>query len=209
MKGITFTDESAGDPALRRAILDELKAEGPEKLLKELDEADPLHSGTIEPSDSKRIVRSVELLRSTGRTVAQQTEISLADSKPLDVRSVFLNYKDRQKLYGRINLRVDGMLENGLLDEAEKVFRNRDRYLTAAAAIGYKELFPYLEGISDLGTCVSKLKQASRNYAKRQLTWFRREDAVEFFMDQGSREKVMTDIIRWFDGGETEGGEKE
>lgn len=89
-----------------------------------------------------------------------------------------LDFPDRAQLYARIDRRVDKMMEAGLLWEAQLVYANRDRFKTAAQAIGYKEFFPYFEGAAELTPCVDKLKQASRNYAKRQLTWFRHMDGV-------------------------------
>ena len=89
-----------------------------------------------------------------------------------------LDFPDRTQLYRRIDLRVDKMLDAGLLDEAKLVYDHRQIYRTAAQAIGYKEFFPYFEGTAPLDACTEKLKQASRNYAKRQLTWFRHMDGV-------------------------------
>ncbi len=89
-----------------------------------------------------------------------------------------LDFPDRTQLYRRIDLRVDKMLDAGLLDEAKLVYDHRQTYRTAAQAIGYKEFFPYFEGTAPLDACTEKLKQASRNYAKRQLTWFRHMDGV-------------------------------
>ncbi len=90
-------------------------------------------------------------------------------------------------LYRRIDSRVDNMAAAGILEEARLVYGHRDSYRTAAQAIGYKEFFPYFEGTATLAECTAKLKQASRNYAKRQLTWFRRQtDAVWLdFTDPG------------------------
>ena len=98
-----------------------------------------------------------------------------------------LDFPERVQLYRRIDLRVDRMMEAGLLAEAETVFANRARFKTAAQAIGYKEFFPYFMGESELTPCVEKLKQASRNYAKRQLTWFRHMDGV-VWLDAGAPE---------------------
>ena len=89
-----------------------------------------------------------------------------------------LDFPERAQLYRRIDLRVDRMMDAGLLAEAETVFANRARFKTAAQAIGYKEFFPYFMGESELTPCVEKLKQASRNYAKRQLTWFRHMEGI-------------------------------
>ena len=94
---------------------------------------------------------------------------------------------ERAQLYARIDARVDAMLAHGLLEEARLVYANRDAYHTAAQAIGYKEFFPYFEGKEPLEVCTAALKRASRNYAKRQLTWFRR--TAWFGCPQGSRKR--------------------
>ena len=96
-------------------------------------------------------------------------------------------------LYSRIDRRVDEMVENGVLDEARQVYDHRDAYRTAAQAIGYKEFFPYFEGAANLTECTERLKQATRNYAKRQLTWFRHMDGV-VWLDAGAPDAVQTAI---------------
>ena len=93
---------------------------------------------------------------------------------PYHALCLCLTCRDRAVLYSRIDRRVDEMVENGVLDEARQVYDHRDAYRTAAQAIGYKEFFPYFEGTANLTECTERLKQATRNYAKRQLTWFRR-----------------------------------
>ena len=104
-----------------------------------------------------------------------------------------LDFPDRATLYRRIDLRVDKMLEAGILPEAELVWQNRETYRTAAQAIGYKEFFPYFEGAASLEACTDKLKQASRNYAKRQLTWFRHMEGV-VWLDAGAPDVRQTAI---------------
>ena len=102
-----------------------------------------------------------------------------------------LDFPDRAALYRRIDLRVDKMLEAGLLAEAEYVWHNREAFRTAAQAIGYKEFFPYFQQTATLEVCTEKLKQASRNYAKRQLTWFRHMDGVTW-LDAGAADVRQT-----------------
>lgn len=106
--------------------------------------------------------------------MSQQLADSLPPQRPYHDIVVGLDFASRETLYQKIDARVDQMMAHGLLTEASLVHQNRTRYLTAAQAIGYKELFPYLEQCASLESCVAQLKQASRNYAKRQLTWFRR-----------------------------------
>ena len=109
--------------------------------------------------------------------MTQQREASRPAQRPYNALVLCLDWP-RGQLYERIDRRVDQMLERGLLAEAELVWKNRESYKTAAQAIGYKEFFPYFEGAAPLEACAAKLKQASRNYAKRQLTWFRRMEGV-------------------------------
>ena len=103
---------------------------------------------------------------------------SLPPERPYRSLVLGLDFPDRAQLYHRIDRRVDKMLDASLLDEAKLVYDHRQTYRTAAQAIGYKEFFPYFEGTAPLDACTEKLKQASRNYAKRQLTWFRHMDGV-------------------------------
>ena len=110
-----------------------------------------------------------------------------------------LTCRDRAVLYDRIERRVNLMVENGVLAEAKQVYDHRDTYRTAAQAIGYKEFFPYFEGTGSLDECTARLKQATRNYAKRQLTWFRRQnDAVWLYIDEENVLDRACELVREF-----------
>ena len=109
-----------------------------------------------------------------------QIEHSVPSELPYDSLVIGLNYHNRQDLYEKINRRIDAMLVEGLSDEARYVYENRDVFRTCTSAIGYKEFFPYFDGTCEIDECVEKLKQASRNYAKRQLTWFHRMKNVNW-----------------------------
>ena len=139
---------------------------------------DPEAAAAIHPNNQVRVLRALEHYRATGRRLSEQKAASLPPERPYRALVLGLDFPERAKLYRRIDLRVDRMMDAGLLAEAETVFANRARFKTAAQAIGYKEFFPYFMGESELTPCVEKLKQASRNYAKRQLTWFRHMDGV-------------------------------
>ena len=128
-----------------------------------------------------------------GVRLSEQKADSLPQERPYRSLILGLDFPDRAALYRRIDLRVDKMLEAGLLAEAEYVWRSRERFRTAAQAIGYKEFFPYFEGTAPLEACTDKLKQASRNYAKRQLTWFRHMDGV-VWLDAGAPDAAETAI---------------
>ena len=110
-----------------------------------------------------------------------------------------LTYRDRAELYRRIDLRVDKMLEQGILGEAETVWLHKAEYRTAAQAIGYKEFFPYFEGTQSLAACTAALKQATRRYAKRQLTWFRHQnDARWLYVDEEDAFGRAAELIQDF-----------
>ena len=136
------------------------------------------------PTIQVRVLRALEHYRATGKKLSEQKAASLPPERPYRSLILGLDFPDRAALYRRIDLRVDKMLDAGLLAEAELVWNNRSRFRTAAQAIGYKEFFPYFERTASLEACADKLKQASRNYAKRQLTWFRHMDGV-VWLDAG------------------------
>ena len=150
----------------------------PAALYEELKQVDPEAAAAIHPNNQVRVLRALEHYRATGRRLSEQKAASLPPERPYRALVLGLDFPERAQLYRRIDLRVDRMMDAGLLAEAETVFVNRARFKTAAQAIGYKEFFPYFMGESELTPCVEKLKQASRNYAKRQLTWFRHMDGV-------------------------------
>ena len=175
--GVRFTEEKAPD-GLREQLAAELAARGPAALYAELQAADPDAAAAIHPNNHLRVLRALEHYRATGRRLSEQKAASLPAQRPYRTLVLGLDFAARSDLYRRIDLRVDRMMTQGLLAEAETVYRSRDRYRTAAQAIGYKEFFPYFAGQAPLDACVEQLKQASRRYAKRQLTWFRHMDGV-------------------------------
>ena len=177
VNGIRFTEEKT-DPDLRRRLTEEAKALGSGAMHRRLAQLDPESAAAIHPNNTGRVLRALELYYATGKTASRQKADSRPEKPPYNALVFCLTWADRARLYQRIDLRVDRMLEAGILEEARMVYENRARYRTAAQAIGYKEFFPYFEGEASLATCAEKLKQASRNYAKRQLTWFRRMEGV-------------------------------
>ena len=175
--GVKFTAEKTPD-GLREQLAAELTEKGPEAMYAQLQAVDPEAAAAIHPNNQVRVLRALEHFRATGKRLSEQKAASLPPERPYRALVLGLDFPDRAQLYRRIDLRVDKMMEAGLLPEAELVYRNRDRFKPAAQAIGYKEFFPYFKGEAELAPCVEKLKQASRNYAKRQLTWFRHMDGV-------------------------------
>ena len=196
--GVRFTAEKAPD-GLREQLAAELAEKGPAALYEELKQVDPEAAAAIHPNNQVRVLRALEHYRTTGRRLSEQKAASLPPERPYRALVLGLDFPERAQLYRRIDLRVDRMMEAGLLAEAETVFANRARFKTAAQAIGYKEFFPYFMGESELTPCVEKLKQASRNYAKRQLTWFRRQtDAVWLYLEDGNLEQQAAEQTEAF-----------
>ena len=192
LNGVRFTEEKA--PAgLREQLAAELAEKGGTAMYEELRQVDPEAAAAIHPNNQVRVLRALEHYRATGKKLSEQKAESLPPEKPYRSLILGLDFPDRAALYRRIDLRVDKMLEAGILPEAELVWQNRETYRTAAQAIGYKDFFPYFEGAASLEACTDKLKLASRNYAKRQLTWFRHMEGV-VWLDAGAPDVRQTAI---------------
>lgn len=191
LNGMDFAPEK-GDPAIRQKLEQQAEAEGKEALYRELQAIDPEYAATVHPNNLPRVIRALELYRNTGRLMSEQRRQARRSEPPYRSLCLCLGYRDRDLLYRRIGERVDRMRDSGILDEARMVYDHRDTYRTAAQAIGYKEFFPYFDGTQSLDACLDRLKQASRNYAKRQLTWFRhQQDAVWLDVDDTENGTVL------------------
>ena len=166
-----------------------------------LAKVDPAGAERLHPNNLKRVIRALEVHEQTGMTIDEFNRRNKRPEPKYDALKIGVCPSDREILYGRINRRVDLMLENGLLEETKELV---DRGLltgTAAQAIGYKEDFPYFEGTQTQAECTEKLKQATRNYAKRQLTWFRNQnDAVWLYVDEDDVLAKATALVRDFLG---------
>ncbi|MBO5796791.1 MAG: tRNA (adenosine(37)-N6)-dimethylallyltransferase MiaA [Clostridia bacterium] len=183
-ENLAFSEE-AGDEtlALREQLREELATVGGEAMLQQLATADPATAARLHPNDHGRIIRALEVVRSTGVPMSEWVRRSKATPPPYDTRMLVLNVRDRAVLYERIDRRVDIMLKDGLLAEAERVLALPEAP-TAMQAIGYKELAPYFAGECSLEQAVENLKWETRRYAKRQLSWFRRiESAKHIYID--------------------------
>lgn len=172
--------ESA-DTSMRETLAERLKEEGAEALLRELREIDPNIAGTLHASDAKRIIRALEVYYTTGKTISEQNRLSRLQASSYSFCVLGLGAQNRAFLYDRIDRRVDMMVQQGLLEEA-RLFFAQSTAGTAKQAIGYKELKPYFDGTCSLEEALAKLKTQTRRYAKRQLTWFRRNDAIHWLM---------------------------
>ena len=168
------------DEALTAQLWKEYEENGLDPLLEQLQGFDPDSAERLrEGRNPKRIIRAIEFYRTTGMTLTEQNERSRTAQSPYKAIKIGLSFRDREKLYERINRRVDIMLEQGLLEEAKQVLSS-PLSQTSVKAIGYKELAPYLNGEATLEECIEKLKRETRRYAKRQLTWFRRDEEINW-----------------------------
>ena len=198
MKGTAFAPEKT-DPAIRARLQTEADEQGSAALYARLQKIDPAYAEKLHPNNLPRVIRALELFEATGRRMSEQQRAALAAEPPYRSLCICLTCRDRAELYRRIDRRVDSMLQNGVLEEAKLVYDNRETYRTAAQAIGYKEFFPYFAGEMPLNDCTNRLKQATRNYAKRQLTWFRHQaDGVWLYVDEEPPAPRAAELVRQF-----------
>jgi len=168
-----------GDEVFRTELEERAEQIGNEELYKELQAVDPESAKQIHPNNVRRVIRALEIFHLTGKTM-QDYQSKQQPDLLYDTALIGLTM-DREKLYERINLRVDIMIEQGLLDEVKSLYQKGLRDYQSIQAIGYKEIYDYLDDNVTWDTAVSQLKQNSRRYAKRQLTWFRNKMDVQWF----------------------------
>lgn len=189
------------DPALRAELKRFLDEHGPQALHDRLRAEDPELAAKLHPNNAGRVARAVEVCESTGIPMSEHQRRSRERPSPYEAAWIGLCFSDRAALCERIDRRVERMLQSGLIDEA-RLLLERGSAGTAAQAIGYKELFPYLRGEQTLGEAAEVLKRETRRYAKHQLTWFRRNEnirwySVDAYPDAAAlREAVFDDLRR-------------
>ena len=182
INGMSFEDEPDCSE-LRAELWQKYQSGGIEPLYARLAALDSEAAASIHPNNTKRVLRALEVCIATGESFTERGKRQAQCESPYDTLRIVLRYNDRQKLYDRINKRVDIMLEQGLVDEARRYYA-LDGVSTASQAIGYKEIKPYLDGDISLAEAVENLKRATRRYAKRQITWFSRSgDAAALYCD--------------------------
>lgn len=194
----TANDE---DAALRRQLEDFADAMGNEALYEKLRLVDPESCEIIHANNRKRVIRALEFYEKTGMKISEHNRRQRQNEPPYNAAYFVLN-DDRQKLYGRIDERVDDMLSQGLLDEVRRLkAMGCTADMVSMQGLGYKELLAYLDGNGTLEEAVYRIKLNTRHFAKRQLTWFRRErdtimlDRRKFGCDDGRILKYMTEIL--------------
>ena len=175
----TQFEENETDFTLRDELENEFDRLGGEEMLKRLSCFDIETANRLHPNNRRRIIRAFEVYKQTGKTITEHNENSHLLESDFNSLVIGVTYSDREKLYERINKRVDIMLENGLTMEAETTY-SKSNNKGAFQAIGHKEFYKYFSGECSLQEATEVLKQQTRRYAKRQLTWFRRDDRINW-----------------------------
>jgi tRNA dimethylallyltransferase len=169
-------DNIPTDKAIRHTLTTQWKEEGIEPLLTELKEKDVAYFNTVDKANPPRIIRALEAIRITGKSYSE-LRVGNEKTQTFEVRRFVIDHP-REKLYDRINLRVDQMIESGLLDEVKSVIEHRQ--LQTLNTVGYKELFSFIDDAISFKQAIDLIKQNTRRYAKRQLTWFRRHPEAKW-----------------------------
>ncbi|NTU58305.1 MAG: tRNA (adenosine(37)-N6)-dimethylallyltransferase MiaA [Chlorobiaceae bacterium] len=178
-----FSALPPANPELRARLMDELEKKGADALYRRLEAIDPQQAQTLDPTKTQRLIRSLEIIEISGMTVTSLQQSAVA---PHGLEFIVVGMEmPRPLLYDRINLRTSGMIEAGLTEEARRLYDRYRKELTdgsinALATVGYRELFEYFEGITNLETSIALISQHTRNYAKRQLTFFKNRLNVEW-----------------------------
>lgn len=174
------------DIDIRNNLVKEYEEKGLDHIRLQLKQLDPVYYEQVDLKNPKRILHALEICLTSGQTYSSM-RTQQRKTRPFQIIKIGLN-RDRQELYDRINLRVDKMIEAGLVEEARSVFQFRN--LNSLNTVGYKELFAYFNGETDLDKAIELIKRNSRRYAKKQLSWFRRDDSIEWFLPE-DEEKII------------------
>ncbi|MCR5671841.1 MAG: tRNA (adenosine(37)-N6)-dimethylallyltransferase MiaA [Butyrivibrio sp.] len=195
----TETDE---DDSIRKELEKRAETEGPDALHNELMSVDPVSAEVIHANNVKRVIRALEYYKKTGRPISEHNEEQREHESPYDF-CYFVLTDDREKLYKRIDERVDKMMEEGLLQEVKDLMKMDIREnATSMQSLGYREIIGYLKGEYDLDRAVYLIKRNTRHFAKRQITWFKREKHVTWIHkgDYGyDDEKILKEMIKEYE----------
>ncbi|WP_027456151.1 tRNA (adenosine(37)-N6)-dimethylallyltransferase MiaA [Xylanibacter brevis] len=180
------------DDETRNLLKRRLAEEGLEKLCEELKSLDPEHYAIVDKQNPRRVVHALEICHMTGRTYSS-FRTNQKRERPFKIIKIGLT-RDREELYSRINQRVDNMMQDGFLEEAKMLYAERD--LNALNTVGYKELFTYLEGTWSLDEAVERIKGNTRRYARKQLTWYKKDPEMKWFtLDSNKQIQNIEDDI--------------
>lgn len=180
------------DEQYRKQLEERVEKEGLETLYNEAKKIDPQAIEKISANDKKRILRILEIYKATGKNKTEQELESRKNGVKYDYK-VFAINMDREKLYERINKRVDIMIENGLIEEVEKLLEKYKEFPTAMQGLGYKEVVEYLQGKVSKEEMIENIKRETRRYAKRQLTWFRKNKQT-IWIEPCDIQKILNEI---------------
>lgn len=164
-------------PDIRKAVWNEYEQGGLAPLLDELKQSDPLHYDEVDRKNHRRVLHAVEICRMTGQPYSS-FRTNTVKERPFRILKIGLT-RPREELFERINRRVDQMMADGLLDEVRRVYPHRA--LNSLNTVGYKELFAYIDGRCSLDEAVAKIKRNTRVYARKQMTWFKRDESIRWF----------------------------
>ena len=164
-------------PEIREELMKRLEAEGLEQMCNLLRELDPEHWKIVDRNNPRRVIHALEICIQTGKTYTSFRSNTIKD-RPFNIIKVGLN-RDRDELYNRINQRVLDMIEEGMIEEAQQVYPKRT--LNSLNTVGYKELFEYLDGLTTLDEAIFKIQSNTRRYARKQLTWYKKDTAFQWF----------------------------
>lgn len=200
LAGRRFAGLSGEDSSLRKKLNEDYDRLGGEEMLRRLRETDPARAEKLTPGDRRRIIRALEVFGITGETISAHDAQSREQAPAFDALYTVLEFRDREKLYRRIEQRVDRMYQDGLLEEVQLLEKaGIPEESTCLQAIGYRQAMQILRGELDQEEAVRITKQATRRYAKRQLTWFRRHgDALRLCPDELSPEEMADRVCEAF-----------
>ena len=164
-------------PEVRQEMMQLLESEGLEKMCELLHEWDPEHWAVVDRNNPRRVIHALEICKQTGRTYTSFRSNTIKE-RPFNIIKIGLN-RDRDTLYQRINQRVLQMIDDGMIEEAQRVYPKR--MLNSLNTVGYKELFEYLDGLTTLDEAIFKIQSNTRRYARKQLTWYKRDAEMTWF----------------------------
>lgn len=164
-------------PEVRQEMMQLLESEGLEKMCELLHEWDPEHWAVVDRNNPRRVIHALEICKQTGRTYTSFRSNTIKE-RPFNIIKIGLN-RDRETLYQRINQRVLQMIDDGMIEEAQRVYPKR--MLNSLNTVGYKELFEYLDGLTTLDEAIFKIQSSTRRYARKQLTWYKRDAEMTWF----------------------------
>lgn len=179
------------DEGVREKLNAELEEKGLAHLQEKLKQVDPDYYNEVDINNPQRVIRALEVFESTGKPFSSY-RVANTNTRPFNIIKIALDMP-REQLYNRINQRVDVMLEQGLLDEVKSLLPYR--HLNALNTVGYSEVFDYLDGKVDLDTAIDKIKQNTRRFAKRQLTWFRKDKDFHWFEANENLHKNLLEYL--------------